>query len=253
MIAEPARDPQSTLSPKRHPLARALLDLVYPRRCLSCDVDLYDRDTEHLCAKCWANIERVGEGKCSRCAARMGPYAEEGICPSCRGQTLHFRGATAFGEYSGPLRELVHRFKYGRCSFLSVPLGKLLSRQIEREPFAGDLEALVPVPLHWRRKLERGFNQSELLAHQIGKHLHLAVQPRSLARPRFTASQAQLGASERKRNLVDAFRVRRPKRIQGRTVLLVDDVMTTCSTMAECARVLRDAGAKRVCVAAVAR
>jgi len=183
----------------------------------------------------------------------MGPHAEDGICPSCRGQTLHFRGATAFGEYSGPLRELVHRHKYGRCSFLSVPLGRLLGRQIEREPFAEELEAVVPVPLHWRRKLERGFNQSELLAHQIGKHLRLPVLPQALARSRFTASQAQLGASERKRNLVDAFRVRRPRRIEGRTVLLVDDVMTTCSTMAECAKVLRKAGAKRVCAAAVAR
>jgi len=234
-------------------VASTLLDFVYPRRCMACGADLYDRDTEHLCAACWAGVEPLGERKCPRCAAAQGPYAEQDECLACKGWSLHFRGATAFGHYEGPMRELIRRFKYHRCSFLTGPLGQLLSRQIEREAFADELEVVVPVPLHWRRRLERGFNQSELLAREVARELHLPLAARAMVRTRFTPPQAQLDSAARRRNLTDAFRVRQPERIRGKTVLLIDDVMTTCSTQAECAKTLRAAGARRVVAAAVAR
>lgn len=243
----------AAIEPVRRPVMTALLDFVCPRRCLSCGVDLYDRDTHHMCAECWANVEPIGSRKCPRCAAPMGPHAEDGECLSCRGQALHFHGATAFGHYAGPLRDLVHRFKYNRCSFLGRPLGRVLSRQVGREPFAASLEVVAPVSLHWRRWMERGFNQSELLAAQVARDLRLPLMRRALVRTRFTQPQAQLGAIARRRNIEAAFAVRTPRRIKGRTVLLIDDVMTTCSTLAECAKAMRAAGARRVYAAVVAR
>lgn len=237
----------------RYPLLASLLDFVCPRRCLSCGVDMHDRDTHHLCAKCWANVEPIGARKCPRCAAQIGPHAEDGQCLACRGQALHFQGATAFGVYKGPLRKLIHRFKYGQCTFLSRPLGRALSAQLSREPFASSIEMVVPVPLHWRRWLERGFNQSGLLARQVARDMSLPMAGRALARTRFTRPQVLLSASERKRNLDGAFHTRSARSIKGKTVLLIDDVMTTCSTVAECARALREAGAHRVYAAAAAR
>ena len=230
-----------------------LLDLVYPRRCLSCDVDLYDRATDYLCFECWADVEPIGPRKCPRCSAAMGPHAEGGECLACKGQTLHFDGAAAFGLYRSALRNLVHRYKYGRCSFLCEPLGRLLAQTIEAEPFAPDLEVIVPVPLHWRRRQVRGFNQSELLAKQLSRHLLTPADARVLKRTRLTTPQAFLGSSQRRRNLAGAFAVRKPRSVDGKCVLLVDDVMTTCSTTVECAKTLKAAGAAKVYVATIAR
>ena len=230
-----------------------LLDFVYPRRCLSCGVDLFDTDTDYLCPLCWAEVEPIGARKCPRCACPVGPHAEEGECLACRGQTLHFDGAAAFGHYRSSLRDLIHRYKYDRCSFLHKPLAALLARRVEAEPFANDLELVVPVPLHWRRRLLRGFNQSELLAKHVARLLYTHVQPHALERTRLTTPQAFLGSSQRRRNLAGAFGVRKPRAVEGKCVLLVDDVMTTCTTTVECAKTLKAAGARKVYVAAVAR
>jgi ComF family protein len=174
---------------------------------------------------------------------------ENGICPLCRLGLRGFDAAYSFGAYDGVLRELIHLFKYGRIRTLAKPLGNHLALAIPREQ---RFDLIVPMPLHWRRRWQRGFNQAELLAREIARRCSLPVVS-SVRRVRATPAQAGLSNSERRRNVSKAFAVRRKRLVEGRRVLLIDDVMTTGATASACARVLRDAGAKYVALLTLAR
>jgi len=132
-------------------------------------------------------------------------------------------------------------------------MGRELADALRRVSWAGEADAVVPVPLHWTRRLRRRFNQSELIARRAAEALGRPLLTRVVRRIRKTQPQSALGPGEREANVRGAFRVTRPQKIRGRTILLVDDVMSTCSTASECARSLRKAGARRVFVAVFAR
>ena len=180
-----------------------------------------------------------------------------GQCVNCREHPPEFERAASFGEYRDHLRGLIHLLKYERVTPAARPLGKMLAQAIsELQPSFGEGKLLlVPVPLHRNRSRARGFNQAELIAHAamkaIGRELEFA--PELLIRKRETISQVGLSREERIENMRDAFRVRDSRRVRGRSVIVVDDVMTTGTTVSECARVLQQAGAKRVWAATVAR
>jgi ComF family protein len=177
------------------------------------------------------------------------PLDAEGRCALCRGGLRGFDSAYSFGLYDGVLRELIHLYKYGKVRTLARPLGDLLLRALPRhEAF----DCVTPVPLHWRKLWQRGFNQADLLARRVAAHTGVHRSP-LLRRLRFTASQASLSNTNRRRNVAAAFRCRRPERAAGRRILLIDDVMTTGSTAAACAWVLKRAGAARVSLLTVAR
>jgi len=170
----------------------------------------------------------------------------------CRSGLRGFDAAYCFGAYEGTLRELIHLYKYGRIQTLAHPLGDLLADALPRDE---QFDAVTPVPLHWRRHWDRGFNQSELLAREIGRHSGIPVW-RALKRVRTTAAQAGLSNTMRRKNVTKAFACRRgpwTSRLQGKRILLIDDVMTTGSTAASCALVLKRAGARRVALLTVAR
>jgi ComF family protein len=162
---------------------------------------------------------------------------------------LGFDAAYSFGAYEGPLRDLIHVFKYGRVHPLSVPLGRLLASAIPQDQ---SFDFIVPVPLHWRRRLARGFNQSGLLAREVSRRYGLRPS-RALRRSRFTPAQAGLSHAGRRRNVAGAFAVPRNVDVTGRRVLLVDDVFTTGATLTACARALKRAGARYVAVLTLAR
>ena len=154
--------------------------------------------------------------------------------------------------YGGAISHAIGRLKYDRRPDLARPLGDLLWRAIERHsrPLAGAV--IVPVPLHRARLAERGFNQSALLARRVSCRLGAPLRP-ALVRVRDTPQQTALNREARIANVAGAFRPRQHCFVQGCTVLLVDDVCTTGATLAECARVLREAGARLVASAVVAR
>jgi ComF family protein len=158
-----------------------------------------------------------------------------------------FDAAYCFGSYEGRLREWIHLFKYARVRTFSKPLVELLAAAVPRSEC---FDAIVPVPLHWRKRWQRGFNQSDLLARGIARKWGLPVV-NALRRRRFTSAQAGLSNTERRKNVAAAFACRRP--VEGRRILLIDDVLTTGSTAAACARTLRAAGAVRIAIATVAR
>jgi competence protein ComFC len=171
----------------------------------------------------------------------------------CRSGLRGFDAAYCFGAYEGTLRELIHLYKYGRIQTLRRPLGDLLASALPRDE---RFDAVTPVPLHWRRQWDRGFNQSELLAREISRRCGIPVVS-ALKRVRATLTQAGLSNTGRRQNVTKAFQCRRGdrwvRRVEGKRILLIDDVMTTGSTAASCALALKRAGAVRVALLTIAR
>ncbi len=174
------------------------------------------------------------------------PLDDAGRCALCRSGLRGFDAAYAFGAYEGALRQLIHLYKYGKMRTLARPLSALLTRAM---PLDERFDGIVPVPLYWRRRLQRGFNQAELLALGVGRSTGVPVI-RALRRVQSTPTQAGLSNSARRQNVSAAFRARD---VSGQRLLLIDDVMTTGSTATSCAIALKKAGAKRVALLTVAR
>jgi len=179
----------------------------------------------------------------------------DGRCRGCHEFEPDFDRAVSYGEYAGNVRGLIHLLKYDNVTPAVPVLGQLLAEAIQQLDVKGEsAPVLVPVPLHASKRSERGFNQAELIVRAAVKHLPQPLEVAAvLKRTRPTHSQVGLTREERIANLRDAFRVIDPARVKGRTVIVVDDVMTTGTTVSECARVLKKAGAERVWAATVAR
>lgn len=178
------------------------------------------------------------------------PLDPEGRCALCRSGLRGFDAVYCFGSYEDTLRELIHLFKYGKIPTLARPLTDFLAAAMPRDE---RLDAIVPVPLHWWRQWQRGFNQSELLARALSARTGLPVV-RALRRARSTSAQAGLSNQARRRNVARAFQPGpAAARIAGKRVLLIDDVLTTGATAAACAMALKRARAARVSVLTVAR
>jgi len=160
-----------------------------------------------------------------------------------------FDASFSYGEYEGVLRKLIHLFKYDRIAPLASALAPMLSRALPREAV---FDVIAPMPLHWFRQWRRGFNQSELLAHVLARRTGIPVV-RALRRKRSTPPQAGLTRAERRLNVAGAFEVRKRETVEGKHVLLIDDVMTTGATASACAAALKRAGARRVSVLTLAR
>jgi ComF family protein len=206
-----------------------------------------------VCRACLAKPEPLAaDYQCVQCLSPFlsrFPLDDEGRCALCRRGVRGFDAAYSFGFYEDELRKLIHLFKYGRVQTLSAPLGRLLAQALPREQ---TFDVIVPMPLHWRKRWQRGFNQAELLAREIGRRTHTPVRS-ALRRVRSTVSQAGLTSAKRRANVSGAFRAKRRSPLDGRSVLLIDDVMTTGATAASCARALKRAGARQVTLLTLAR
>ena len=230
----------------------ALLSLFFPPHCASCGAD-----TErggHVCEGCAGKTRRIEPPFCQRCSEPFdGAIDGEFECANCGDRELHFDCAVAPYLSRGVVREFIHRFKYDHERFLRQPLAGWLAEALSDPRLAGHpFDAIVPVPLHPTRFRERGFNQAMLLAELLSERAAVPLLD-ALRRTRYTTTQTRLDRQERMENLRNAFRVRHSAAVQNRHLLLVDDVFTTGSTVDECARVLRLAGASSVRVATVAR
>ncbi len=211
------------------------LDLVFPPRCAGCR-----RPGAWICARCWPSVPWLGDATCSRC----GRPTEGGVCATCPAKTAR-RGdwalppIRAVARYEGAAREAVRELKYHQHHNIATLLGALMATRMDEER-----PILVPVPLHPARRRQRGYNQAELLAREVGKRLRSPVVAGRLRRVRPTADQVTLSAAERWHNVHGAFEWRGAP-VDG-LVVLVDDVCTTGSTLAACAYALRSAGMPRI-------
>lgn len=238
--------------------ANNLVRLLLAPACAACGETLDRPLSNPVCEACWNLIAGVAPPWCARCGDELPPHlvTDTSIeCHRCLLDPPSFQVARSAGRYEGPLREIIHAFKYEQRRLLAEPLGRMMT-MAGAEVLDG-ADAVVPVPLHAIRAMQRGFNQADDLARQVG----LPVW-RALRRRRHGPAQATLPASRRHANLVSAFHVsplwawrerNRQVSLRGRVVVLIDDVMTTGATLDACSAVLLDAGATCVRALTVAR
>lgn len=222
----------------------SILNLLFPVSCVLCGSQVYERRWGAACPACWSRLAPLESPYCPQCGEPA--PAIEGLCGPCRRGEHAFDFARSALLFNDPLREIVHHLKYSDRVSLANPLGDILRVRLDSEPFEGEI--IVPVPLHPSRERERGYNQAELIARRLGR----PVARRLVRRRKNTPSQTGLSRNERQRNLAGAFQVRPGVKLSG-TVIVVDDVYTTGSTIDEIARTLKRAGAKRVEVLTAAR
>jgi competence protein ComFC len=235
----------------RH-LLRHAGTLLYPPHCAVCGGDTPPR--VHLCEACAQTAERIVSPRCERCSCPFdGAITGVFFCPNCGDRDVHYACAVPAYRSQAAVRELIHQFKYNHHFHLRRPLAAWLAETlVDSRILAQPIDALVPVPLHRVRHRDREFNQAEELAKLVGKPAGIPVA-KLLQRIRNTTTQTRLSREERMENLRGAFRVRHNARVNGRHLVLVDDVFTTGSTVEECSRVLLHAGAATVRVITVAR
>ena len=230
----------------------AAVSLLYPSVCAICGGNV--RAGDYLCNQCEAKVARIVAPFCQKCSEPFeGSITSEFTCANCAHRTIHFDAAVSAYRGRGMVREIIHEFKYGRQIHLRRLVARWLHAALDDERLRGRrFDVVVPVPLHATRLRERGFNQASLLAALLSAHTSIPSKP-LLDRIRYTTTQTALDRSERMENLHNAFRLRKNADVRGLRVLLIDDVLTTGSTLSECARVLKRAGALSVHAATAAR
>lgn len=229
--------------------ARAFLT---PHRCRLCGRALFDHANPYLCRECLAGMEWIGEGACRGCGYPAGPSAvHREDCFRCRGGKLGLTGAAMVARYRGGTKEVIKSLKFRGETTLAGMIAELMTARWRESEFYGKADFILPVALHKKRKRWRGFDQALLLSKAISERSGLPVREGILLRIKETPPQAMLRRAERLKNLEGAFQAKGD--LKGAKIVLVDDVMTTGATMAECARVCRAAGAARIYALTFAR
>ena len=233
-----------------------LADVLWPRICAAGGCGrASDRPGRHICSRCFAALPfHAAAGCCRVCGAEVtAETRHDFICEACAARPPAFERARSAVRYEAPVDGLVQEFKYRRAAWLGPDFADLLEGAVRAKLDFHEIDVVVPVPLHPNRLRTRGFNQSEILADGLSRRLDRRLDTRALVRTTDTPHQARLTEEERRQNLKEAFAVADPSGVRGRTVLLVDDVMTSGATLSFAARALLDASAARVWCATVAR
>lgn len=244
----------------------SLFAVIFPSDCRICRSPLTNISNLPVCRDCLGKIAPLTGTLCSLCGEKLVAQRFAGdpapLCDLCRRATPRFRRAVAYGSYEGALRDLLHIFKYQGVRSAAPLLGRFLGQAVARAEIGDDALLVIPVPLAAGKRRARGFNQAEEIARAfcasapfsafraVGR---IQLGGGLLVRNRETVSQTGLTRPQRQANLRGAFAVRQPEKLRGKSILLVDDVMTTGATAGECARIMMKCGAKKVFVATVAR
>jgi ComF family protein len=219
--------------------------LLWPAVCAGCGESVCESD-KTLCKDCWGElISCAGGDYCRRCGRDVSRYGlVGGACPDCQSKEIYFDEIARSGIYGGALSKMVLSFKKGRTELDSM-LGFLANSALEGGGFAGEIEFFVPVPLHFSRRLSRGYNQSLVLAKKL-KHPTAKINTELVRIRRTKLQPAMVSEAARAKNVAGAFAVRRGHQFGGRSVCLVDDIKTSGATLNECAKTLKEAGASKV-------
>ena len=235
-------------------LVRASVGLIYPPQCAFCNIALAEETETPFCEDCRRRLVPAGLPQCQRCASVVNAFEQrERDCASCRKERFHFDRALALARYEGTMREAVLRMKTSSEEPLMMAMGHLLAERFADEIQALGPDVVVPIPMHWTRRLVRGTNSAEVIGDVLSRQLRLLFAPRALRRRQRTRKLAELTRQERKRTLRNAFCIARGCDFAGARVLLVDDVLTTGTTCDTAARALKDGGAAEIAVLVAAR
>ncbi|MBI4394737.1 MAG: ComF family protein [Candidatus Omnitrophica bacterium] len=232
---------------------RSLLRILYPAACALCRIPLVLEET-YLCRTCILKIEPLKDPKCIKCAHPLPPYGTyKSLCSACRSARPYYDRGFALVPYEEPVKSIFHQIKFGKKLWLLKIFTKILHR-FSKSIDLKNYELIVPVPLDRSRRRERGFNQAYVIAQMLKRSAQTSsIQISELLRKRRTLPQSQLRREERLSHLKGAFSLRKREGANGRQILLVDDIVTTGSTINECAKTLKENGAERVDFFAIAR
>ena len=233
---------------------KGIRDLIYPDNCIICKRYLSAGSEEgNLCLYCRQTIEFNRPPFCHHCSRHLVETNEQNLCPECLLHHHHFDRAWAAAIYNNTLKELIHLFKYKNKTLLRRDFAGILSAFIhDYNVDIGQFDIVVPIPLHTARLRERGYNQSELLAESLLKEFKIKPSFKNLVRKRHTKNQALLKKKDRWTNIQGAFKIKRPEEFSRKSVLIVDDLLTTGTTLSEAALILKEAGAHKVCALTLA-
>ena len=228
-------------------VGRSIVDTILPAKCVSCSGVVDSGDYPHVCESCSGRIHIIDGARCSTCGYPVfGENEGVPICQHCDGLDAKFEEGRSIGLFTGPVRSLIYALKYEKGLWALRDIRTMAKRSNGLYRYLYD-SVLVPTPLHSRKERERGYNQSQLIAEELADEFGLKVENSLLKRVLDTPSQTQFNRSERRRNLRNAFAIRRKSAIApDLRYILIDDVFTTGSTLNACAAVLRKAGAGHV-------
>ena len=219
------------------------LNLLFPRRCAVCDGILQETKAG-ICPECRRKLVYIREPRCRKCGKQLLDEEEE-YCAGCKGNQKNFDRGIVLFAYNDAMKKSIYRFKYANrreySRFYAAEICRCLGKEIAR--FSAD--AIVPVPLHKKRQKKRGYNQAELIAAQVGQHMGIPVKTRLLIRSKNTKALKKMRRTERENNLKKAFKIWEND-VKLDTVIIIDDILTTGSTINEISGVLKEAGIKKV-------
>lgn len=218
-----------------------LVDFFLPRFCSACKTKL-SVGIEIVCVTCLSSIHRPDEHKLKNEFDRK--FRSDKIISD-------FTSLFLF-EKDKELQHIIHELKYNGKFRIGIYLGKLMGKELSKQLDEWKIDFIVPVPLHHLKRAERGYNQSEFIANGIRSVKNIPVRTNFIKRNRFTETQTGFNLTERKENLVDAFTIKRKNNLKGKTILLLDDVITSGTTVAECGKILRNQDSANVYAASVA-
>ena len=191
------------------------INLIFPLRCLVCGEDISQYETMPLCPEHRRKITLIDRPYCDRCGKKLFSIdSMEQLCLNCRETNWHFDRCFSATIYGDVMQHLVPQYKYGMRSYLSRPFARLMASFIRQQVDYSELDLAVPVPLHWRRYIYRGFNQAYELIRHFAREFGLTVSRGNLRRIVNTTPQVRLSPEERKENIIDAFKAVRPERFQ---------------------------------------
>jgi ComF family protein len=205
------------------------LDFLFPRFCVGCS-----KEGDFICDSCQSSLMRIEPPVCPKCGK---PQINEILCDSCVNWDADIDGIRSPFQFEGVVRKAIHEFKYKNLRAIAGGLAKLLSEYMAENPIPCDV--LVPVPLHGKRMKERGYNQSAILAKELGRLTGLPVNDSCLIRSRYNVPQAKTkNVEERRRNVIGIFKCKNED-LRSKKILLIDDVTTSGATLNACASVLK--------------
>jgi len=240
-------------------LLKGSVSLLFPADCKICGALLEPLNHSLICERCWSKVEWVNPPYCLSCSKPFLPSETFqsfpfSFCLECQKEPPYFKRVFVPTLYDGVMKKAIHLFKYDRKINIIQGMKRIIKVYLDRNRSTfPHLDLVVPVPLHRKKLKERGFNQAELLAKVIARHLNLKLVKNSLGRIKPTRVQAKLSKRERIENMRKAFLVKNAEEFRGRSVLLVDDVYTTGTTVNEIAKILKRTKAKEVYVFTLAR
>ena len=233
----------------------SFVNIVYPTICVSCKNPNYLQENEgHLCNWCYAKIQRHIPPLCFKCGRGLknAQSIHQGICVGCLNKQYSFHRAYSVCVYDGIIKDLIHRFKYNQKLQYKIVFENLFKEFLENFNILREIDLIIPVPLHPVKLREREYNQSQILAVAVSQILNKPVACDILLRSRNTKSQIDLNEEKRIKNITGCFSIKNGGRLESKSLLLIDDVLTTGITLSEAAGALREYGPREISVLTLA-